>query len=80
MHDLGDGVWTYTAIADAHELQGLGLPAGATARHVLVKVVTTEDGHENHRITRVTTAQWKDASGKDHGVQFTSLQGHHVRD
>lgn len=80
MHALDEGVMAYAAPASPQDLASLGLPKGATARHVLVKVVTHEEGAENHRITRITTAQWKDAAGHEQCVQFTSLQGRHRRD
>ena len=41
----------------------LGVPKGGSTVHVLVKVVTKEGGVETHRITRLTTATWKDADG-----------------
>ena len=83
MHEIDDGVWVYAAAATAQEIGMFGLPAGAIAKHVLVKVVGTEDGHETHRITRVTTASWKEKDGKgghEKTVQFTSLKGFHRRD
>ena len=86
MHEIADGVWVYAAAASARDLAMFGLPAGATAQHVLVKVVGSEDGHETHRITRVTTARWKEMDGQDGKVghekvvQFTSLKGFHRRD
>lgn len=80
LQHIADDVWTYTADAAAYELAGLGLPKDAKARHVLVKVVGQEGGHETHRITRITTARWSDAAGTEHVVQFTSLQGFHRKD
>ena len=36
---VADNVWSYAAAVSPQELQRLGLPAGTTAQHVLVKVV-----------------------------------------
>ena len=76
---IAKGIWTYTSEADAQELARMGLN-GATAQHVVVKVVGMEDGVETHRITRITTARSKDAQGKERTVQFVSLQGIHRKD
>lgn len=80
MASLGDGVWTYTAVAADQELTSLGFPKGAKGRHVLVKVVTTEKDVETHRISRVTTVQWTDKEGKDRVTQYVSLKGFHKRE
>jgi hypothetical protein len=79
MVKLADNVWSYTAPASAQELARLGLPNGASGQHVLVKVVTREQGVETHRISRVTTVSWKDTGGQERGLQFVSLQGFHKR-
>ncbi len=79
MVKLADNVSTYAAPADALELGQMGFPSGASGQHVLVKVVTTEQGAETHRITRVTTAKWNDKGGKERWLQFMSLQGFHRR-
>ena len=79
MSKLGDGIWTYTNAAAEQELTRLGFPKGASGSHVIVKVVTKEQGVETHRISRVTTVTWKDADGKEQTLQFVSLQGHHKR-
>jgi hypothetical protein len=76
---LADNVWTYAAPASAEELGRLGFPKGASGQHVVVKVVTTEQGVETHRISRVTTVSWPDKDGKDQTLQFVSLQGYHKR-
>ena len=41
------------------------------------KVVTSEEGVEIHRITRVTTVNWTDQAGQERSTQFVSLQGFH---
>lgn len=76
---VGENVWSYTASAHANELSRLGFPMSATGQHVLVKVVTKEQGIETHRISRLTTVRWKTKAGKDHVMSFVSLKGHHVR-
>ncbi|MBI3409720.1 MAG: hypothetical protein HY040_15370 [Planctomycetes bacterium] len=79
MTRLADNVWSYASPAAAQELSALGFPKGATGQHVLVKVMTKEQGVETHRISRVTTVTWTDKEGKERVVQFVSLQGHHKR-
>ncbi len=79
MVKLDDRVWVYTAPSSPMELQMLGFPAAAAAKHVVVKVVAMEDGVETHRISRVTTVTWKDKEGRDCSRQFLSLQGVHKR-
>lgn len=79
MVKVGDNVLSYAAPVDAQEIVRLGLPVGAIGRHVLVKVVTNEEGVETHRISRLTTVTWKDKENKEHGTQFVSLQGFHKR-
>jgi hypothetical protein len=76
---LADNVWSYATPAQARELAMLGFPEGASGQHVQVKVVTTERGIETHRISRLSTVTWTDKAGKEHVLQFVSLQGHHQR-
>ena len=76
---VGDNVWSYTTPAAAQELSRLGFPNDASGQHVLVKVVTKEQGVETHRISRLTTVSWKDKEGKERWLQFVSLQGFHKR-
>ncbi|HEY7327668.1 MAG TPA: hypothetical protein VH592_08515 [Gemmataceae bacterium] len=79
MVKLGDNVWSYTIPAPTDELVLLGFPKEASGVHVLIKVVTKEQGNETHRISRLTTVSWKDKMGKERGLQFVSLQGIHKR-
>ncbi len=79
LQKLGKDVWAYAVPADPRELAQLGFANVASAQHVLVKVVTSEQGVETHRNSRVTTVNWKDAEGKDRWLQFVSLQGAHRR-
>src|SRR5262249_11528656 len=79
MVKLGSNVWSYAAPAAEQELTRLGFPKGASGQHVLVKVITKEQGIETHRISRVTTVSWKDSDGKERTLQFVSLQGYHKR-
>ena len=76
---LAKDTWAYTVPADARELAQLGFSNVVSGQHVLVKVVTSEQGMETHRISRVTTVNWKDAEGKERWTQFVSLQGFHKR-
>lgn len=73
------GVWTYAVDAQPQELAQLGFPKGATGRHVMVKVMTQEEGVETHRISRVTTVNWTAADGKERWLQYVSLQGVHKK-
>jgi len=70
MVKVGEGVWSYAARASAEELSRLGFPAGASGQHALVKVITSEQGVETHRISRLATVSWKDAAGKEQWLQF----------
>jgi hypothetical protein len=79
MEKVGENVWSYTTPAAAQELGWLGFPRNASGQHVLVKVVTNEQGTETHRISRLTTVNWKDNEGKEQMLQFVSLQGYNRR-
>lgn len=79
MRKLGDNVLAYTVPIAAPELARIGAPNAASGQHVLVKVVTFEQGVETHNISRLTTVRWKDASGKERTTQFVSLQGFHKK-
>jgi hypothetical protein len=79
MVKVGDNVWSYTAKASAQELTQVGFPKDASGQHVLVKVVTREQGIETHRISRLTIVSWKDKEGKERWLQYVSLQGYHKR-
>jgi hypothetical protein len=79
MVKVGDNVWSYTTPAAAQELARLGFPKDASGQHVLVKVITKEQGIETHRISRLTTVSWKDKEGKERWLQFVSLKGFHKR-
>jgi hypothetical protein len=77
MHKLGDNVLANTVAVAPQEFARLGMPNAVSGQHVLVKVVTFEQGLETHNITRLTTLRWKDADGKERTTQFVSLQGRH---
>ncbi len=79
MHKLADNIWVYGIPAATQEIAQLGFSNITSAQHVLVKVVTQENGAQTHRITRVTTVNWKDKEGKDLCTQFVSLQGYHKK-
>jgi hypothetical protein len=76
---LGENVWISVTPASAEDLASYRLPNDSSGQHVLVKVVTSEEGIEIHRITRVTTVNWRDEAGQERSTQFVSLQGVHQR-
>jgi hypothetical protein len=76
---LSKDTWAYVVPADPRELAQLGFSNVVSGQHALIKVVTSEQGVETHRISRVTTVNWKDAEGKERWTQFISLQGFHKR-
>jgi pimeloyl-ACP methyl ester carboxylesterase len=76
---LGKDTWVYAMPANPRELSQLGFANIISAGHVIVKVVTYPEGVETHRISRITTVNWKDAEGKDRWLQYVSLQGVHQR-
>lgn len=79
MQRLEKDTWAYNVPADPRELAQLGFSNVSYGQHTLIKVVTNEQGTETHRISRLTTVNWKDADGKDRWIQFISLQGVHKR-
>lgn len=79
MTRVGKNVWSYSAKADASELGRLGFPTGASGQHVMVKVVSDENGIETHRIDRLTHVTWEAANGETRRLSFVSLKGHHKR-
>lgn len=76
---LAKDTWAYVVPADPRELAQLGFANVVSGQHALIKVVTSEQGVETHRISRVTTVNWKDAEGKERWTQFVSMQGFHQR-
>lgn len=76
---LGENVWISVTPASAEDLASYRLPNDSSGQHVLVKVVTSEEGIEIHRITRVTTVTWTVQAGQDQSIQFVSIQGFHKR-
>ena len=79
MQRLGKDTWAYTVPADPRELGQLGFSNVSYGQHSLIKVVTNEQGAETHRISRITTVNWKDVEGKDRWIQYVSLQGIHKK-
>lgn len=73
--------WAYQATPAAGELAFLGFDSKSviSASHVAVKSTTYEGGIDTDHVTRLTTVQWKDATGKIRTVQFVSMKGEHVR-
>ncbi len=78
MKRLSKEVWAYSTPATAREFSMLG-ERFISGIHALVKTTTIEQGVETHSITRITTARWKDAEGKERLTQFVSLQGQHKK-
>ena len=76
---VGENVWISVTPASAEDLASYRLPSDSSGQHVLVKVVTSEEGVEIHRISRVTTVNWIDQTGQDRSIQFVSIQGFHKR-
>ena len=72
---LEKNVWTYAMPGSPQELAQLGFTNVIWGQHVVVTVITQEQGRETHQITRVTTVNWKDAEGKERWIQYVSLQG-----
>jgi len=79
MRKLNDNTWVYVMPGSPQEMANLGFTNIISAQHVMVKVVTQENGIETHRITRITTVNWKDKDGRDRWIQYTSLEGYHRR-
>jgi len=79
MTRIGEKTWVYTMPAHAGRLAFLGFQNVVAGRHVLVKEITEEEGMECHRISRLTTVNWKDQEGRSRWLQFVSLQGVHRR-
>ena len=78
MKKLSENVQAYSVPANAREFTMLG-DRFISGIHALVKTTTIEQGVETHSITRITTARWKDAEGKERLTQFVSLQGQHKK-
>jgi hypothetical protein len=79
-NQLSEDVWISVTPASAQDLASYGLPNVSSGQHILNKVVTSEDGVETHRITRVTTVNWTDQAGQERSTQFVSLQGFHQKE
>jgi hypothetical protein len=79
MQRLEKNVWAYATAASTQEMMQLGFTNVASAQHTLLKVVIQDNGAETHRITRITTVNWKDKEGKEHWMQYISLQGFHKK-
>jgi hypothetical protein len=79
LQKLNEAARAYAAVASPREYSMLGKVNIVSAQHVLVKVVTFENGIETHSISRVTTVEWKDVAGALRTTQFVSLQGRHQR-
>ena len=79
MHKLNDNTWGYTLPGSPQEMTNLGFANVISAQHTMIKVVTLEKGIETHRISRITTVNWKDERGEENWIQYRSLEGYHKR-
>lgn len=79
MLKLGRKTWVYSMAANPGRLAFLGFSNVVSGSHVVVKEVTEENGLEVHRISRVTTINWKGKDGTSKWKQFISLRGYHRR-
>jgi hypothetical protein len=79
MHELNNNTWVYAMPGSPQEMANFGFTDIISAQHVVVKVVAQEDGTEMHRITRISTVNWKDKDGRKRWIQYTSLEGFHKR-
>jgi len=78
-NQLSENVWISVTPASSQDLASYRLPNVSSGQHIFNKVITSEEGVEIHRITRVTTVNWTDQAGHDRSTQFVSLQGFHQR-
>jgi hypothetical protein len=78
-NQLSENVWISVTPASSQDLASYRLPNVSSGQHIFNKVVTSEEGVEIHRITRVTTVNWTDQAGQERSTQFVSLQGFHQR-
>jgi hypothetical protein len=76
---LSENVWVSVTPVSSQDLASYRLPNVSSGQHIVNKVVTSEEGVEVHRITRVTTVNWTDQAGQERSTQFVSLQGFHQR-
>jgi len=79
MERLSENTWAYSVPADPEDLGRLGFSNVLLGQHTLVKIVVVKDGVERHRISRLTTVEWNDRTGKERSIQFISLKGTHER-
>jgi len=79
MQELNDNTWIYAMPGSPQEMANFGFTDIISAQHIMVKVVTQEDETETHRLSRITTVNWKDKDGRDRWIQYTSLEGYHKR-
>lgn len=79
MKKLGEDTWAYSVPAFEEQLNYLGFSNVLYARHCMIKVITVSGKIETHRISRVTTVNWKGRQGKEQWIQFVSMKGSHSR-
>lgn len=79
MNQLNDNTWVYTMPGSPQELVNFGFTDIISAQHVVIKVVSNENGTETHRISRITTVNWRDSNGDEKWIHYNSLEGYHRR-
>src|SRR5262249_6337152 len=78
---LGKDSWSFETPVSTQDLQMMGFNPKEVlfSKHVTVKTVTREGPFDTEWVSRVTTIQWKKATGQSPVKQFVSLQGYHRR-
>lgn len=76
-NQIAPGIFSYAQTATSQELAQLGFTNSTEGGHVTVKVVTTDEGIDTERITRISTVKWTDAAGAVQTTQMTTMQGWH---
>jgi len=74
--EISPELWIIEATAYPQELGQLGLPEGATGKHMTVKKVTHHEGYNVEWILRYTIAYWTTQEGPQ-SKEFLSMKGYH---
>lgn len=70
--------YTITQPVSQFELGQLGIQSAKNAINTVVKVVFNVNGHEVHKISRVSTVLIEE-NGKEEVIQFLSMKGYHKK-
>ena len=76
---LDNNTYVYSQKVEAHEFPQMGFNNATEGTHTVVKVIINIDGHEIHKIKRITTILWKDKNLSLQNIQFVSLSGYHKK-